>query len=816
MAIIVWSTAFIMHLSASAFPAEQMAGKPAACCGASERIEKSFSLQIEDSPPLAEGSFNRSALALNRLQYCNAVQSKIGFVRFPRGTIGVWSTEFGEMADVMTRVPRIYPCADTVVMKGDEEEWRSSVTGDPSRLVITYKFEKPGAATTSEITVAPHVAVFRYTFLERTHKRYLVFDFSRMNVEGWAALNRWTDRKISRLDDRTFQASIGEPGRMMAFYVIQFNVPCLEFGAVDPSGRMGKGRNASEGTSKTMYARFDSTTVTVAVAGSFADLGKAQDYLASEFTDFDTARQRCGRAWEEVLGRVEIDGPENSKRMAYTALYSIYSNIITADEGSCYADWCSHPTSVSSSAFWQFIGGYQSCAFDNSHAAYPFLLLVFPEVMSDVVDTYLARYKRDGIVSGNACLYTGPIGGKFNIRYTPVVAAAACMHGVRTDYSAMYAALKDNFQNTDCVPADLSRLGYLVHAPDDPFPVSRTLELAAASDCMAMLAKAEKDHKEIKNFIHMAQSYKNLWDKENRIFRAKDRSGKWGAINNADWTWNPNPQGLFEGTNLDYSFCVPHDPYGLIGLPGQENFVDRMIDYCGHDAWFNDFSYVYPYLLYYAGAANEAQNILRRSWIPLYKDGVMFENVCAKPPHNGWNGHYTSNAAWLLCSMIGLYPVQSPAGQYIIASPSVSEAAIRRGAKCISIRAKNNNEENIYIQSIKLDGKNYPCYMIPAQRLISGAEIELEMGSDPMSGLGNLYISSTDGFVQDAELLQEGHLECTVAAAVKAATTKIYCHTRPDRVVINGRNVKNARYDEIQKILILQTEDTAKIKVLLK
>jgi len=38
------------NLTASAFPA--------ACRGVSERIQTPFSLQIEDSPPLAAGSFN--------------------------------------------------------------------------------------------------------------------------------------------------------------------------------------------------------------------------------------------------------------------------------------------------------------------------------------------------------------------------------------------------------------------------------------------------------------------------------------------------------------------------------------------------------------------------------------------------------------------------------------------------------------------------------------------------------------------------------------------------------------------------------------
>ena len=49
---------------------------------------------------------NRSALTQGSLQCCKAVQSKVGFIRYPLGTVGVWSTEFGEIAEVMTRLPR--------------------------------------------------------------------------------------------------------------------------------------------------------------------------------------------------------------------------------------------------------------------------------------------------------------------------------------------------------------------------------------------------------------------------------------------------------------------------------------------------------------------------------------------------------------------------------------------------------------------------------------------------------------------------------------------------------------------------------------
>jgi putative alpha-1,2-mannosidase len=204
------------------------------------------------------------------------------------------------------------------------------------------------------------------------------------------------------------------------------------------------------------------------------------------------------------------------------------------------------------------------------------------------------------------------------------------------------------------------------------------------------------------------------------VFRLKNADGTWGVINNSNNTWNPNPQGLFEGTSKDWMFAVPHDPYGLINLPGQEHFTELVIDYCMKDTWFNDYQYHYPFLLYYAGAPNKAQKIIRNAWVPMFEQGIMYEGVRPNPTRNGWQTHYTSNAGWLICSMLGLYPISAPAGQFIISSPSVKKAVIHHGRKDITVRAPNNSDKNIYLRSIKVDGKPSPRKLPAPPRLQYG------------------------------------------------------------------------------------------------
>ena len=755
------------------------------------------------------------AFALDNMKYCNAVQNRNGFVRYPMGTIGIWSTTTGELGDVMSRVPRIYPCVNSVAIKSTKDDWRSSATGDPSMLVTKYRADKPSGATTLAMTVSPHVSVFKVDFPKEEQNKYLVFDFSKTNIDSWSGLDKWTDRSVSRIDSTTFQASIGAPEGKHAYYLIKFSAPCAGFGIIDSSGKISDGVGDTKGASLGIYARFDDPAVTVAVAESFTSPDKARVFLATECSSFEKMQKGCYKAWNKVLSRVEIAGTENSKRMAYTALYSIYANIINADDGSCYADYCSHPTAVSSSTYWQFVGGYQNCSFDNSRVTYPFLMLAYPEVMSNVLGTYLARYKRDGVVCGDACLYTGPQGSKYNIRYTPNVAATAYSCGIHADYSALYAALKDNFGNTNCIAASLFERGHLVTTPDNGFACSRTLEFSGAAASMALLAKANNDLEKTQAYLRVSKSYTNLWDEQNKMFRLKKADESWGIISLTNWTWNPNPQGLFEGTSKDYAFDVPHDPFGLVNLPGQNDLVDRVTDYCLNNCWFNDYQYIYPYLLYYAGASGQAQRLIHNSWVPLFQDGVMYEGVNSKTPHNGWNDHYTSNSGWLLCSMLGLYPVPAPPGQFIISSPSIAKAVIHDGDKDIKIEAVHATGDNIYVQSITIDGKVYPCYMISAKRLASGADIKLEMGSDPARGLGDLYVAASDGFVLDAELITASDLKCVIESPAGEVTTKLHSKTKPAKVIINGQPSGDWHYDEVGKSLTIQGSDKMTIEVLM-
>ncbi len=82
---------------------------------------------------------------------------RMALMRYPLGQIGLWSIDHGEFADCVSRGLRLYPCVDTVVYKDNTNDWRETITGDPSVMKIKYRDDVPAQGSSAELTVTPHV-----------------------------------------------------------------------------------------------------------------------------------------------------------------------------------------------------------------------------------------------------------------------------------------------------------------------------------------------------------------------------------------------------------------------------------------------------------------------------------------------------------------------------------------------------------------------------------------------------------------------------------------------------------------------------------
>ena len=82
----------------------------------------------------------------------------------------------------------------------------------------------------------------------------------------------------------------------------------------------------------------------------------------------------------------------------------------------------------------------------------------------------------------------------------------------------------------------------------------------------------------------------------------------------------------------------------------------------------------------------------------------------------------------------GLHPVCPGDMRYEITSPVFNKVEIKldkkyASGKTFTIIARNNSEENIYIQSAKLNGQNLNKCWISHGQIAAGGILELDMGS---------------------------------------------------------------------------------------
>lgn len=83
---------------------------------------------------------------------------------------------------------------------------------------------------------------------------------------------------------------------------------------------------------------------------------------------------------------------------------------------------------------------------------------------------------------------------------------------------------------------------------------------------------------------------------------------------------------------------------------------------------------------------------------------------------------------------MGFYPVNHGQGQYIIGSPLFDRVEFNPGlGGKLTIIARNNSDKNIYIQSVKLNGKAYTKNWFQHNDIFNkgNVTIEFEMGDKP-------------------------------------------------------------------------------------
>ncbi|MDB6112556.1 MAG: hypothetical protein JWR69_4306, partial [Pedosphaera sp.] len=446
--------------------------------------------------------------------------------------------------------------------------------------------------------------------------------------------------------------------------------------------------------------------------------------------------------WDRELGKIQIEASHVDKETFYTSMYhaflapNVYQDLTKEYRG---FDQNVHQakgfTNYAVFSLW-----------DTYRATHPLFSLIQSQRDSDMVNSLLAHY--DQSVDHLLPVWTLPGNETWcMIGYHAVpVIVDGILKGVKgIDPVRAYNAIKTTAMNPDYDSvAAYDKLGWVPFDKENE-SVSKTLEYAYDDFCVAQMAKHLGKTDDYNYFMRRAASYKNLWSSTNSLMRGRDSHGQWRT------PFDPHlyeEKGDFtEGTSWQYTWYVPQDVPGLISLfGGKEPFIqklDSLFTFRANDSkglddiqgrigeyWHgNEPSHHIIYLYSYAGQPWKAAQRLHE---------VMKTQYGNKPNSLSGNDDCGQMSAWYIFTALGFYPVCPSSDYYVIGSPAVKQAVMHlSNGKKFTMTAENLTDNNIYIQSVRLNGKNWDSPYLPYRELKNGGTLVFTMGAQPNKDWGS-------------------------------------------------------------------------------
>jgi predicted alpha-1,2-mannosidase len=463
--------------------------------------------------------------------------------------------------------------------------------------------------------------------------------------------------------------------------------------------------------------------------------------------DFDAVVRQSEQAWSRELAPLDAELPTKALSQTFFtgAYHGLTSPVTFNDVDGTYRgqDRQNHPnpgfTKYTILSIWDIYRG-----------EFPFIMLMQPKRATDIVRTLLADYKELNQNSLPMWTLWGNETWSMVGFHAAGMIVSAYVRGLRDfDAEAAYAAIRDTAlvgataKGNRELQAAFRTMGYVPVEQMHEGAACCTLDLSYDYWCAGAMAELLGKHDDAAMFYKLGQNYKNVFDPGTGFVRGKLRNGKWRE------PFRPDQEYLdyVETDAWQASFSVPHDVQGLIDLYGGDaqfiakldglftapsNVIDARPDVSGmvgQDAQGNEPSNHTPYLYSFAGAPWKTQYWVR-------KVAALYNNTPQGIPGNDDCGQLSS---WFVFAALGFYPVNAVTGVYVIGSPIVCRAALRNpvtGAK-FTIVADNNSPENVFIQSVQLNGKDLTRSWITHAQIVAGGELHFRMGSKPNKQWGS-------------------------------------------------------------------------------
>ncbi|MGA2170490.1 MAG: GH92 family glycosyl hydrolase [Terracidiphilus sp.] len=557
-----------------------------------------------------------------------------------------------------------------------------------------------------ELTPTERCSAMRFTF-EDSGPSGLLIDLPGENAAAECDQEAGIARALTH-DNRG-----GVQSNFATYLVASFDTPIAGFEVKQLKGR------------RVAVVRFNATAgkpVGARVASSFISYDQAQANLTREIgtKSFEATEQSAQQTWEHALGRVRIEGKtERHHRTFYSCLYRtllfprIWHEIDASGKPihmSPYTGRVEPGVLYADHGFW-----------DDYHAWYPMMLLLYPERLSEILQSWVNAYKEGGWIPQFPCPgYRGAMTGS----PSDIIFGDAAAKGLTGfDLPSAYEGLKkqatqvvrgygfgrgalEPYLKYGYVPSDNGRSG-----------VAETLDYSFGDFCISQVAHALGKNEEAAQFLSRSASWKKIFDPGTKFFRGKLASGEW--IEPFDpFSWG-GP--YVEGGAWQYRFNVPHDPAGLMeAFGGKTAFVTQLEAMFNQPPRFNVGAYgaeihemsemATADFGQYAQSNQPVHNVLylftlagRRDLTQHYAHRVLEELYT--PDTFPGDEDTGSMSAWYILSSLGIFAACPGDSKWTLGAPFFSRATIQvASGNTLRIDA-NGAAGDRFLSRITLNGK---------------------------------------------------------------------------------------------------------------
>lgn len=462
--------------------------------------------------------------------------------------------------------------------------------------------------------------------------------------------------------------------------------------------------------------------------------------------DFDQMIDDHRQKWNnEVFNKIQIeDNNQTLISQFYTNLYGVHL-MPTNRTGETPPNWSNKDSNL------VYYDDFFTI-WDTFRSLNPLINIINPTRGSEIIQAIVNIYQNDGWTpDGRSANQNGRVQGGTN---SDILIADAFLKKIpNIDWELAYKSMINNAENQppywyDSFAPDAStkqgrgalpdwlKYGYITRKYSRS--VSRTVEYSYNDFAISVLAKDYGSEEDYEKYLKRSTGWQNLWNHDAKangydysgFLQPKNSDGlfnfdNYDALSCKGCYWNDDE---YEGKPIEYGWDVPFDMSTLISfMKDKDEFIQRLNDmYPLHGSKIvdvgNEPSFLTPYLYNFVNEQYRSVELIRFIIYTYFKSGK-----------DGLPGNSDAGAmqSWVVFSLLGFYPI-SGTTTYLISSPFMSKASINlENGSQVTITANNLSQENIYVQSLKINGEAWNKNWFDHDDLFgaNGGSIEFEMGN---------------------------------------------------------------------------------------